>query len=151
MIICKNKKFKAENFSQIKKICDIQDKKNICFELDFWKSFKKELMRENKKKLGLKINTDFELNLIKKEVHLFKIIIITFLSFKDGRGFSQARTLRKDFGYNCDIRAAGQILPDQSIFLIRSGFSTFEIKSKDEMEWEEIIKSDLGVYYQKSI
>jgi len=54
-------------------------------------------------------------------------IAITFPSFADGRGFSLARILRDRLGFTGEIRAVGSLIPDQSQFLLRSGFDTAEI------------------------
>jgi uncharacterized protein (DUF934 family) len=52
-------------------------------------------------------------------------IEIEFPKFRDGRGFTLARTLRERFGYKGDIRATGHFLPDQFSFLQACGFTSF--------------------------
>lgn len=54
------------------------------------------------------------------------LIAIHFDSFVDGRGFSQATLLRERYGYQGELRAMGQILPDQLYYLKRCGFSAFQ-------------------------
>ena len=76
------------------------------------------------------------------------IVQFNFLSFKDGRPFSIAKTLRKKFNFKKEIRASGHILPDQYIFLIRCGFDTVEIEDKDFDVWVRFFKMDEGLYYQ---
>lgn len=49
-------------------------------------------------------------------------IVIEFPAFMDGRGFSHARKLR-EAGFQGELIAAGDILPDQWQFLQRCGFS----------------------------
>ena len=51
------------------------------------------------------------------------LVAIEFPKFRDGRGFSIARTLRERYGFAGKIRAVGHILPDQHFFLVRCGFS----------------------------
>ncbi len=53
------------------------------------------------------------------------LIEIAFPRFRDGRGFSAARILR-EAGYAGELRAQGDILPDQLAFLRRCGFDSFE-------------------------
>jgi uncharacterized protein (DUF934 family) len=53
------------------------------------------------------------------------LIEIVFPKFRDGRGFTLARTLRERFGYKGDIRATGHFIPDQFAALIACGFSSF--------------------------
>ena len=50
---------------------------------------------------------------------------IEFPKFRDGRGFTIARTLRERFGYKGDIRAMGHFLPDQFGAMIACGFTSF--------------------------
>ncbi|MDJ0512489.1 MAG: phosphoadenylyl-sulfate reductase [Methyloceanibacter sp.] len=61
-------------------------------------------------------------------------IAIMFPSFADGRGFSLARILRDRLGFTGEIRAVGSLIPDQSQFLLRSGFDTAEIADPDAAE-----------------
>jgi len=55
------------------------------------------------------------------------LVAINFPSFKDGRGFSLARLLRTRLGFKGDLRAIGTFIPDQAGFLMRCGFSSFEV------------------------
>ncbi|MFM9851239.1 MAG: DUF934 domain-containing protein [Sphingomonadaceae bacterium] len=52
------------------------------------------------------------------------LIEITFPKFRDGRGYSSARILR-EAGYKGELRAAGDILVDQIVFMRRCGFDAF--------------------------
>lgn len=49
-------------------------------------------------------------------------IVIHFPAFTDGRAFSHARKLRS-LGYGGELLAAGDVLPDQWVYLKRCGFS----------------------------
>ena len=46
------------------------------------------------------------------------------------------------------IRASGNILPDQFVFLLRCGFDTVEIDGKEKKVWIELYNMDEGLYYQ---
>jgi len=54
-------------------------------------------------------------------------IAIDFPAFGDGRGFSLAVRLRKDFGFKGEVRAHGPVMPDQALFLLRAGFDSVDI------------------------
>jgi len=49
-------------------------------------------------------------------------IVIEFPAFTDGRGFSHARRLRRA-GFDGELLAGGDVLPDQWPFLQRCGFT----------------------------
>ena len=75
--------------------------------------------------------------------------IVRFLSFKDGRPFSISKDLREIFSYKNEIRASGQILPDQLIFLLKCGFNSVEIDRTKKDTWLNIFKTDSRQDYQK--
>jgi phosphoadenosine phosphosulfate reductase len=54
-------------------------------------------------------------------------IAIRFPKFSDGRGFSLARLLREKHRFAGELRAVGHLIPDQAVFLLRSGFDTAEV------------------------
>src|SRR5262245_61644 len=55
------------------------------------------------------------------------LVGLVFPVFKDGRAFSQARILREQFGFAGELRATGQVLRDQFLFMLRAGFDAFEV------------------------
>jgi uncharacterized protein (DUF934 family) len=52
------------------------------------------------------------------------LVVVEFPKFRDGRGFTVARALRERHGFKGDIRAIGNVLPDQFAALVQCGFST---------------------------
>jgi uncharacterized protein (DUF934 family) len=58
--------------------------------------------------------------------HLDRIALVevSFPSFRDGRGYSAARILR-EAGYTGELRAQGDVLVDQVLFMKRCGFDSF--------------------------
>lgn len=80
---------------------------------------------------ALRISNDVSLADIKCDVHGFSVIILDFPAFKDGRAYSQARLLRERYGYAGEIRARGDILRDQLLFMARCGFDAFEFEDDD--------------------
>ncbi|WP_343518256.1 DUF934 domain-containing protein [Sphingomonas sp.] len=52
------------------------------------------------------------------------LIEIDFPRFRDGRGYSSARILR-EAGYTGELRASGDVLVDQMLFMRRCGFDSF--------------------------
>ncbi len=148
MIINLNKT-KNPEFDKISSLQEFEIKKNVLIDLNFWKIHKTEILKNKNKNMAITINSDQSLENFIEHLIIFKMICINFLTFKDGRPFTLARKLRELYKFNNPIRASGHILPDQSIFLIRSGFDSFEIEDKQKGYWEEFIKSDVGLYYQK--
>ncbi|MGE0830422.1 MAG: DUF934 domain-containing protein, partial [Hyphomonadaceae bacterium] len=59
------------------------------------------------------------------------LIEVLFPAYRDGRGYSAARLLRDRYGFTGDLRAVGDVLEDQIFYMLRCGFTSFEIKSLD--------------------
>ena len=123
------------------------NKKKVILTKGLWIQ-KGQLLKKNKIISGIQLNSDESLDEITDDILYFSLVQFNFLSFKDGRPFSIAKTLRKKFNFKKEIRASGHILPDQYIFLIRCGFNTVEIKDEDFDVWVRFFKMDEGLYYQ---
>ena len=76
------------------------------------------------------------------------VVALVFPSFRDGRAYSQARLLRERYGYEGEMRATGQVLRDQFVFMLRAGFDAFEVKKDaDAAAFAETVKR-YSVFYQ---
>jgi uncharacterized protein (DUF934 family) len=74
-------------------------------------------------------------------------IALVFPSFRDGRAYSQARLLRERYHYRGELRATGQVLRDQFVFMLRSGFDAFEVKKdSDAAAFAEVARRYSVVY-----
>ena len=75
-------------------------------------------------------------------------VALVFPSFRDGRAYSQARLLRERHGYEGELRATGQVLRDQFVFMLRAGFDAFEVKKESDADaFAETVKR-YSVFYQ---
>ena len=148
IILNKDKPQKNEYifWDESEKITSI-NKKKVILTKGLWIQ-KGQLLKKNKIISGIQLNSDESLDEITDDILYFSLVQFNFLSFKDGRPFSIAKTLRKKFNFKKEIRASGHILPDQYIFLIRCGFDTVEIKDEDFDVWVRFFKMDEGLYYQ---
>ena len=75
-------------------------------------------------------------------------IALLFPSFRDGRAYSQARLLRERYGYRGEVRATGQVLRDQFVFMLRAGFDNFEVKKQADAEAFAQTVKRYSVFYQ---
>jgi len=76
------------------------------------------------------------------------VIVLAFPNFKDGRGYSQARQLRERYRFAGEMRAAGQILRDQFVFLVRAGFDALEVTKPGDAEAFAQTLARYTVFYQ---
>jgi uncharacterized protein (DUF934 family) len=78
------------------------------------------------------------------------VVALVFPKYRDGRAYSQARLLRERYGFRGQLRATGEVLRDQFLFLARSGFDSFEVKKpSDAQAFAEAI-ARFSVVYQQS-
>jgi uncharacterized protein (DUF934 family) len=75
-------------------------------------------------------------------------VALVFPTFRDGRAYSQARLLRERYLYRGELRATGQVLRDQFVFMLRAGFDTFEVKKQADAEAFAQTVKRYSVFYQ---
>jgi uncharacterized protein (DUF934 family) len=75
-------------------------------------------------------------------------VALVFPTFRDGRAYSQARLLRERHGYEGELRATGQVLRDQFVFMLRAGFDTLEAKKQSDVEAFAVTAKRYSVFYQ---
>lgn len=101
--------------------------------------------------LGVLVPGDTRLALLVPDLPHFALIAIHFPKFRDGRGFTLARSLREHRGYTGELRATGHLLPDQYQHLVRCGFSTVEVADDAKPEvWAQALGA-LTVTYQGAV
>jgi uncharacterized protein (DUF934 family) len=76
------------------------------------------------------------------------VVALVFPTFRDGRAYSQARLLRERHGYDGELRATGQVLRDQFMFMLRAGFDTLEVKKQNDAEAFALTAKRYSVFYQ---
>lgn len=75
-------------------------------------------------------------------------VALVFPTFRDGRAYSQARLLRERHLYRGELRATGQVLRDQFVFMLRAGFDAFEVKKQADAEAFAQTAKRYSVFYQ---
>src|SRR5580704_8595255 len=76
------------------------------------------------------------------------LIALVFPTFRDGRAYSQARLLRERHLYRGELRATGQVLRDQFVFMLRAGFDAFEVKKASDADAFVLTAKRYSVFYQ---
>ena len=75
-------------------------------------------------------------------------VALVFPTFRDGRAYSQARLLRERYGYRGELRATGQVLRDQFVFMLRAGFDAFDVRKQADAEAFAQTVQRYSVFYQ---
>ncbi len=98
--------------------------------------------------LGLRLTADQSPEALGPDIHHFAVIELEFPKFKDGRGYSWARQLRQRLGYNGELRAVGEVLRDQWLFMHRVGIDAFEVREGTRIEDFRAAMAEQTVFYQ---
>jgi uncharacterized protein (DUF934 family) len=78
------------------------------------------------------------------------LIVLDFPTFTDGRAYSLARQLRLS-GYRGELRATGNLLPDQLQFMLQVGIESFEVTDRFALEtWQKAARM-MGLTYQRGL
>ncbi|RAU16736.1 hypothetical protein DN062_16530 [Nitrincola tibetensis] len=101
------------------------------------------------KQLGVQVTGEVEVEQLVPWLSKLSLIAIEFPVFRDGRGFSLARQLRR-VGYTGELRAVGDVGRDRLGYLERCGFNAFLIA--EEAYSDELLQafSEISVHYQGS-
>lgn len=78
------------------------------------------------------------------------VIVLPFPAFNDGRAYSIARKLR-EMGYRGELRAIGNVLPDQLQFMLQVGFDSFEIGERFPLETWQKASRQMSLAYQRGL
>ena len=77
-------------------------------------------------------------------------ITLEFPAFKDGRAYTQARLLRERLGFRGEIRATGDVLRDQILFMVRCGVDAFELADDADVDGFAEALEEFSVFYQSA-
>jgi uncharacterized protein (DUF934 family) len=115
--------------------------------LERWQRDRDQLLAR-KAPLGVRLRSDQPPALIADDLGHFDVVALEFPRFGDGRAYSYARLLRQRYDYAGEVRAVGDVLRDQFLFMHRCGFDAFEVTDRTEIgHWQQAL-SEISVVYQ---
>jgi uncharacterized protein (DUF934 family) len=86
-------------------------------------------LSKRNRKLGVVFPNVERAEVLRTFLPALSLIVLSFPSFTDGRAYSIARQLR-EMGFSGELRAAGNVLPDQIQFMRQVGFDAFEVSDR---------------------
>jgi uncharacterized protein (DUF934 family) len=100
--------------------------------------------------VGVDIPSDLSLSELEPFLPRLGVIVVRFANMRDGRVFSVGRLLRERFGYANDMRAVGDFIPDQVLFLLRCGFTSFEVGESFPVDSLKRSVAAYSAWYQRA-
>lgn len=79
-----------------------------------------------------------------------RYIAIDFPAYTDGRGYSLAQLLRRQYGWQGELRASGDVMIDTMHYMARCGFDSFLVKPTHNPAKALAALGTFSVQYQKS-
>ena len=107
-----------------------------------------EVLLKRAGKLGVIWPNNRDLDDLVPYLDRLAVVALVFPTFRDGRAYSQARLLRERYGYEGELRATGQVLRDQFMFMLRAGFDALEAKKQGDVEAFALTSKRYSVFYQ---
>ncbi|MDC0068958.1 DUF934 domain-containing protein [Gammaproteobacteria bacterium] len=93
-----------------------------------------EFMAADQKPTAVLIDSDENIEDIREFASTLSVIALNFPSFLDGRAYSSANLLRREYGYKAELRAVGDIRIDQLEQMARCGFNAFQLADGQNIE-----------------
>jgi len=119
----------------------------IVVSLKRWQAERETLATRNAP-LGVRLSSDQSPEALGADVSHFALIELEFPKFRDGRGYSWARILRQRLGFTGEVRAVGDVLRDQWLFMSRCGVDAFEVRPGTRLEDFRAALAEQTVFYQ---
>lgn len=101
-----------------------------------------------KGRTGVRLVGGDSLEALVPDLSRLPVIALAFPNFKDGRSFSFARLLRERYGYTGQLRAVGDVLRDQILYMRRCGIDTLELRADKSAEDALKAFGELTIAYQ---
>ena len=108
------------------------------------------LLETHRGKLGVAIANNDRIEALTPYLEQIALIVLPFPAFSDGRAYSQARQLREQ-GYRGELRASGDVLPDQLQFMLQVGFDSFAVSDRFPPDaWAKAART-MSLAYQRGL
>jgi uncharacterized protein (DUF934 family) len=109
-----------------------------------------ETLNKHDGRLGIVFNNADRVEVLTLFLPRLALIVLPFPAFTDGRAYSLARQLR-EMGYSRELRASGNVLPDQMQFMLQVGFDSFEIGERFAPEVWLKASHQMSLAYQRGL
>lgn len=118
----------------------------VIISLSRWQT-EREALSSRSDPIGVRLASHDQASDIASGLNRISLVALEFPTFRDGRAYSTARLLRERYGFQGELRAVGNVLRDQLLFMHRCGFNAFEIVSDDAVgSWNKAMEEFSACY-----
>lgn len=146
--IYRNGRFEADEWGILEDDAEMPAEGAVFVSLTRWNAERAALSGRNAR-TGVVIRAGDKVEDIAADLTRLASIAVDFPAFTDGRGFSSARKLREEYGYEGEIRAIGDVLLDQIPLMRRCGFDAYSVSNDPtRASLENSQLPEVTLYYQ---
>lgn len=147
MPLIKNMQVVTDTWQHVDDESALPTEGGVIVSLARWQAERSVLVGRNAP-LGIRLRSNEGADAIADELPRFGVVALEFPTFRDGRSYSTARLLRERYHYTGELRAVGDILRDQLLFMRRCGFDAFEVVDKTAAKKAIAAFDEIEVVYQ---
>lgn len=147
MPLVKDKSIVEDSWIHIADGEDIPFDRPVIVSADRWIADRASLVHRNGP-IGVRLLNDQSPEDLGEDLYRFGVVALEFPAFKDGRAYTQARLLRERYRFDGEVRAFGDVLRDQLLFMQRCGIDAFEIRKQADAEAFSKAIGEISVFYQ---
>jgi uncharacterized protein (DUF934 family) len=147
MALIKNHELTPDTYTRIAGDAELPDQGGVLVDLQRWQDDWQSLGRRGSP-VGVWLTSDQHPEIIADDLDQIDLVALEFPSFRDGRAYSYARLLRDRYGFSGELRAVGDVLPDQLLYMHRVGFDAFELAGQDPLSDYQTALEEFDVFYQ---
>lgn len=107
--------------------------------------------RQNPEGAGVWVEGDTAAEEIGPLVAAAPVVAVRFPAIVDGRGLSLGALLRSRYGFEGELRAFGDIIPDITEYMHRCGFNAFVLPDREQAEVAIACMGRMSDHYQASV
>ncbi|MDE2384997.1 MAG: DUF934 domain-containing protein [Alphaproteobacteria bacterium] len=100
--------------------------------------------------LGVRLTNTDKVEALESYISQITLVVLPFPAFADGRSYSIARGLRLD-GYRGELRAEGNVLPDQLQYMRQVGFDSFAVSDRFPLQVWQSAGKQMSLAYQRGL
>ena len=97
--------------------------------------------------LGVRLTSEESVDDLAYDLSRIAVVALEFPKYRDGRPYTGARLLRERYRFAGEVRAIGDVLREQAVFMVRCGFDGFEpADGSSPQQWAEAADRYRHVY-----
>jgi uncharacterized protein (DUF934 family) len=144
MLVIKDKQVTEDSWQVLAAGTDLPDHGDFLVGLELWN---RGNFAARAGKVGLVLRSGDDVMKIER-ISQAPLVAVEFPKFTDGRGYSMARLLRGRLSYKGELRAIGNVLRDNLLFMQRCGFDAFVLQPGKNIEGSVTAFDELSERYQ---